>query len=212
MDADTVTGASSDELKGSIAVLGSEMEQWGCPRCGYRSGHSTLSVGSCATWHCDECHYDCILLAEGLTMSTIGVGTGIKDDFVYPELQEHPRKGTQKHGRPDTRPEEGGEYFHSRGIGMDSGLRCFVCMSKPTQHFLDNIAAFVTTGDAGQRIVAMFDSFRGGARLDFRESSPDHVQVKIGACPRHRPNLENLQTACEDGRITAERITEAALA
>lgn len=209
MDLNVETGAAADQLHEVIAVSAAEVRQWGCPRCGYRSGSHVLSVGRCATWRCGGCERTCITLADGITKSTIGIGLNDGDDFVFPELQDHPRRGTPSHGRSDVVPKKGGEHFRSRGIGLDSGLTCFVCGGS-SSGYLKNIAAFVNTKEAGERVVALFDAFNGGARLDYREHSPDRVQVKVGACGKHGPHLKKLDLLCEDGRITSDRIAAAA--
>lgn len=183
----------------AIAVSFTEIQQFGCPHCGYRSGTTPISGGGTAVWICGECQKTACILAEGVTKSTIGFGG------FYPELQDHPRHGIPSHGRPDTRPESGGEFFRSRGIGREGDLRCFCCGVK--RSLLHNIAAFVQCKQAGERVVAMVQR---GARVDYREYEPDYVQVKIGACDKHLPNLERLdQLTRQDGTITAERIADA---
>jgi hypothetical protein len=114
-----------------------------------------ISGGGAAIWACgsEECGKTCCVLAKGVTKSTIGFG-----DF-YPELQEHPRRGIPSHGRPDKKPENEGEFFHSRGIGLDN-CTCFVCGTHDRDGkghtMLNNIAAFVQCKEAGERVVAMF--------------------------------------------------------
>ena len=102
------------------------------------------------------------MLGKGLLKSAIGFG-----DF-YPELQEHPRIGIPSHGRPDKRPEGGGEFFQSRPIGLDR-VDCFVCGTGDRDGkghiMLNNIAAYVRCKEAGERVVAMFTK---GAWLDYR--------------------------------------------
>jgi len=187
-----------------IAVWFKEVKLFGCPYCGYRSGHSQISSGGTNIIVCGECEKSFAVLADGLTKSTIGFG-----DF-YPEIQQHPRYGIPSHGKPDTRPEGGGEFFRSRGIGLDS-CHCFVCGTQDRDGkghtMLNNIAAFVQTKEAGGRVVAMFQH---GARLDYRDYEPDRVQVKIGACDVHLPNLQKLEELAKDGILTQE-IVKAAL-
>ena len=105
-----------------------------------------------------------------------------------------------------------GEWFRSRGIGLDR-CRCFVCgddrrgeATCGNPFVVHNIAAYVNDKGAGERVVEMFG---GGARLDYREHEPNYVQVKVGACDLHLPNLQCLHELCKDGRITPELITEA---
>lgn len=116
----------------------------------------------------------------------------------------HPRKGIPAHGAADRRP-DCGEYFSSRGLGMDGRLECFVCGGAPLMR--DNIAAFVACRAAGERVVELFG---GKARLDYRDFEPDRVQVKVGACDEHKGNLEALHlSTSSDGVITERRIAEA---
>ncbi|RJQ28064.1 hypothetical protein C4565_04220 [Candidatus Parcubacteria bacterium] len=181
-----------------IAISQFALSQWGCPHCGYRSGYMPIQVGGSAMWICGECQKRCAVLADGITRSKIAVGA----PAYYPELQPHPLEGTPKHGRPDKKPVGGGEYFRSRGIGLDETPGCFVCGGSTKLH--SNIAAFVQCKEAGERIVKMFET---GARLDYREHEPDRIQVKIGACDKHFRNLEMLHNkTSETGTIVAEMI------
>lgn len=106
------------DMEGVIAISNEDMQKWGCPNCGYRSGYSHISGQGASDWTCGECGYSFIILAKGVTVSPFGVGSG-KGPAIYPKLSEHPRKGTPSHGTPDKRPEGGGEFFKSRGIGLD---------------------------------------------------------------------------------------------
>lgn len=188
------------EVRSVIAVSSAEFNEFGCPHCGYRSGYARVSIGGAAVFWCgsDECGKTFCLLGEGVTKSPFGFG-----DF-YPELEPHPRQGIPSHGRPDTAPDGGGEFFRSRGIGTDVTPGCFVCGGNKGAY--NNIAAFVQCKEAGERVVAMFPQ---GAWLDYRESEPDRVQVKIGACDAHLPNLGKLHELTKDGVITAAHISEA---
>lgn len=84
------------------------------------------------------------------------------------------------------------EFWHPRGIGRDGGFRCLV-----TGREVDlgpNIAGFVTSREAGLRIVR--DVFNGKARLDYRETAPNRVQVKVGVIDEtHTPVLDRLYMA-----------------
>lgn len=188
-----------------IAVSVVELREFGCPYCGYRSGHMPVSCGGSAVWKCgsDECGKACCILGEGIQKSKIGLGG------LFPELQAHPRRGISSHGRPDKKPEDGGEFFRSRGIGLDC-CACFVCGTNDRDGqghtMLNNIAASAQCKEAGERIVDMFSH---GAWLDYRDFEPDYVQVKIGACDKHLPNLQKLHKLTLDGVITKARIGEA---
>lgn len=192
-----VEGSQKSE---AIAVSVTEVRKYGCPYCGYRSLHNRFSIGGTSLLECGECGKSFYVLAEG----------HVKSDTVPPvELQPHPRKGTPAHGRPDKRPESGGEFFRSRGIGLDL-CTCFICGTNDRtgngHSYLHNIAAFVQCKAAGERVVKMFQR---GARLDYREHEPDRVQVKIGACDKHLENLKELhRLIAKDGVITQEMIAQ----
>jgi hypothetical protein len=185
-----------------IAVSLVERNQFGCPHCGYRSGVMRMTYGGSGVWYCgdtENCGRVCCVLWDEVTCSSIEIGG------VYPTLQAHPRRGIPSHGRSDKRPDGGGEFFRSRGIGRDETPGCFVCGGDTC--IRHNIAAFVRCQTAGQRVLRLFPPRR--ARLDYRDFEPDRVQVKIGACDAHLPNLETLHAATADGIITRERINAA---
>lgn len=192
---------------GIIAVSAKETAEFGCPYCGYRSGTQSLSGGGAAVWNCGDskCGKTSILLAEGVSRSPISL------NGVHPELQPHPRHGIPSHGTPDKRPDGGGEFFSSRGLGLDHRtIHCFVCGTEDRDgkghYVLNNISAYVRCKESGERVVGMF---KQGAWLDYRDFEPDYVQVKVGACDQHKPNLKRLDGLVRDGIITSERIAEA---
>lgn len=204
-DLQTVIKELSDEEFAAlpVAISGKDAQRFGCPYCGYRSGHSPISGMGTSITVCGECDRSFAILAEGVTQSTIGFG-----DY-YPKLQAHPRQGIPSHGKSDKRPEGGGEFFHSRGIGLDN-VPCFMCPGSETT-LRDNIAAFVQCKAAGERVVEMFRKIAGGgARLDYRNHEPDRVQVKVGACKKHRPNLDRLNELVgeSDGILTENILRE----
>jgi len=199
----------------SIAIATDEHVESGCPFCGYRSGSSYLQMGGAMTWKCGECGRGCIVLAVGVGVSPIGLGT--KDgETIYPEVQPHPRLGIPKRGREDKKPEGGGEFFGARGIGIDSSPGCFICGGKRTLDAkykyemvgLNNVAGFAQCKVAGARIVEMFNA--KGCWMDYRDYEPDRIQVKIGACKDHLSNLTALVelTRAADGVITTEMIEQ----
>jgi hypothetical protein len=84
--------------------------------------------------------------------------------------------------------------FASRGIGLDSGMSCFVCDckfrdDKNGSPLLNNIAGMVKSKEEGEIIASWFG---GNARLDYRPTEPYWIQVKIGACDDHIENLRAL--------------------
>lgn len=72
------------------------------------------------------------------------------------------------------------------------------------------VFGFVSSKPGGERVVAMFRVHHlGSARLDYRDWEPHYIQVKVGACNAHLPNLEALEESCADGTINEQRILEA---
>jgi hypothetical protein len=53
--------------------------------------------------------------------------------------------------------------------------------------------------------------FEGKAKLDYRESEPDRVQVKIGACDKHFKCLEELENVMYDENVLARDDIERAI-
>ncbi len=188
----TVVMGNADKM---IAV--GEVEKWGCPYCGYRSSSQHIQTGGASLCRCGECERSFIALAADVDVSPFGCGDDNGQTF-FPRKQTHPRRGTKSHGRPDTSPPEGGEFFNSRGVGTEH-LTCFVCGNPSAP----NISAYVQCKAAGDRIAQMFGH---PVKVDYREYEPDYVQVKIGACTAHRPALERLHSITRDGRITKERV------
>lgn len=83
--------------------------------------------------------------------------------------------------------------FSPRGIGLDTCLSCFICGASKRHDeagdYLGNLSAFVRNKQEGEEIVSWFTQ---GARLDFRPSAPDWIQIKVGACDIHLPELNKL--------------------
>lgn len=191
-----------------VCVAQGELAQFGCPYCGYRSGTMPIQAGGWGSWCCGDCGKGCDVLADGVEWTNM---------TTHAKLQKHPRFGIPSHGRPDKRPDGGGEFFRARGIGLDSTPGCFVC-AKPRRtddpaksELMNNIAAFVQCKDAGERVAEMFNKRASSARVDYREREPDRVQLKVGACDAHIKNLKILLLLTElSGVVTDEIIAEAA--
>jgi len=84
--------------------------------------------------------------------------------------------------------------FNPRGIGLDVCPGCFVCGTYSREQgvtgCLHNIAAFIDSKECGEELVTWFG---GRARLDFRPNEPSWIQLKVGACSQHLPNLRHLE-------------------
>jgi hypothetical protein len=178
----------------NIAVSWNDYEKHGCVKCGCAYCYSQgFSGGGASPVTCGECGERFVILVDGLKKSTVGFGSS-EGSVVYPELQEHPRKGIPKHSyiRPDVKPDGGGEYWSPRGIGYD-------------------LSGFVKSKEAGERIVKMVEKVIGktpNTWLDYREDEPNWIQVKVQEYDGF--DLKKLQQSClKDGIITEERLREA---
>jgi hypothetical protein len=74
-----------------------------------------------------------------------------------------------------------------RAIGLDWTPGCFCCGGERGLHY--NISFFVPSRETGEVVASLFAS---GAFLDYRDFEPNWIQVKVGACDDHLPNLEHL--------------------
>lgn len=68
-----------------IAVSLKDLEDFGCPYCGCHTGTNPISGMGSVVWRCSECGKTSVGLTEGMTKSSIGIGS------YYPKLQDHPR-------------------------------------------------------------------------------------------------------------------------
>ncbi|MDO4282816.1 MAG: hypothetical protein Q4D02_04190 [Clostridia bacterium] len=195
------------------AISNHDFKEFGCPNCGCDFAYNSCGISGMGAMpaKCGECNHEFVILADGLTESPIGFGTENQNEYYHPKLQTHPRKGTPKHKfvRPDLRPENGiGEFCSPRGVGYD-------------------LACFVKSKEAGQRIVQMFEKIaakrkkkaqgckcfvcgHSPAWLDYRPHEPLWIQVKIQYCSKHERNISVLsQLIAKDGIITEDKIMQA---
>lgn len=191
-----------------MLVTSKSVAEFGCPHCGMDMGRDMCSPGSSVLTSCPVCKKGFSVVGEGTTETGFSGGPNIKK----PVLQEHPRKGTPKHGMPDVKPDDGGEFFGSRGIGRELLPACYICPLDETcptterHHLLYNISGYVRSKEGGERIVAMFGH---GAKLDYRDFEPWYIQLKVGTCEGHQPGLELLHRLTrENGIITDAMIAE----
>lgn len=77
-----------------------------------------------------------------------------------------------------------------RGIGKEDCHGCYCCQNDNWIHIHNNCSFFVPSRETGEVIVSLFGDF--GAKLDYREREPNWIQVKVGVCDDHLPNLEKL--------------------
>lgn len=115
---------------------------------------------------CKSCGLHYQIFADGITESSVGFGTGRKDNdgkdvTEYPKLISHPRKGIPKwhYEIPDVRPEYG-EYWRPRGIGYD-------------------LSGFVKSKQAGERVFQIvkevLNKENPSSWLDYREREPEWI-------------------------------------
>ena len=182
-----------------IAISSREKEMYGCPYCGCEIALTKGSYG-CGTLPvvCIECEKDFVILADGLTKSNIGFGTGKVDAngktiYEYPELCAHPRKGipSHKYVEKDVKPEYG-DYCSPRGVGYD-------------------LACFVKTKIAGERITTMMEEYKDrgiSCRLDYRPNEPKWIQVKFSAREEAREYFLDGKLRENNSIITKELVEE----
>jgi len=106
------------------------------------------------------------------------------------------------HGRKDEKPKIDGEYFGSRGIRPTKVGVCYKCGACAELQLISSVRC----EESGKRVVNMFD--KGGATLNFRESSPCSVTVSVCACKKHGYNLKLLNAAAKllNGVITSDLV------
>lgn len=105
-----------------------------------------------------------------------------------------------------------GHWASPRPIGLGYGPGCFVaeqCGEKSLDmHPAHDCAMFVGSQDEGDEIVSWFGGF--GAWLDYRQSEPNRIQIKVTCCDKHLPNLEHLvNSVCVEKLITPRKILAA---
>lgn len=181
-----------------FAVLVEDAKRWGCPYCGRNPHLGPDDRFSYALMQCSGCHTGFMLVTE----SGVDLAKQSMEMNRFALKVPHPREGIPAHEKPDIRPDvPDSEFFYSRGLGLDYVPACYVCGEK-SSHCMDNIAAFVETKAAGERILKMFEPHTAFMRLDFRAREPEWIQMKLGTCKRHVPNLEALHRLThEAGKI-----------
>ena len=75
--------------------------------------------------------------------------------------------------------------FSLGGLGIGRTPGCFVHGGE--EKLYNDLSGFVQTEEIGEKFVGLFQG--KGASLDCRENEPHLIQVKIGACDKHLPNL-----------------------
>ncbi len=218
-----------------IAVSYKDYNDFGCVNCGCDFCYVDHISGPTTPVICGECNTKFVVMNDDLEISTLGfdknsfdgviiskkpngelylgkidtrkIKNGIaiekvgNPNFVYPIVVEHPRKGTAKHKfiRPDVRPEDGiGDFCEPRGVGYD-------------------IACFVKSKEAGQRITAMINTINEeynnkefSCHLDYREDEPLWIQVKIDYPSKIKAELL-INLINDNGKIITEEIVRDAI-
>lgn len=88
------------------AILATELDQWGCPYCGYAEGHIGVntkngmpaSAEGTFVRYCNSCRKFAYALAPGVERSAIPFG-GVEEGTnpFYPRRTSHPRRGLRPH-------------------------------------------------------------------------------------------------------------------
>jgi hypothetical protein len=179
---------------GYLAISNTDFKNSGCVACGCEYCYGTgISGGGSFPAICGECKSRFVILADGMTQSSIGFGD------IYPTLSVHPRLGIPKHAfvTPDIRPDNGiGEFWRSRGVGYG--------------RFGDDCSGFIKSKQAGERIVAMFKEVVGEdakTYLDYRPNEPTWIQLKVQGVDVDLKELNRL--TADDGIITIDRVKKA---
>lgn len=182
-----------------IAINKTQFLMHGCPNCGCNSMRpGNITGGGCMYGTCRECSTTYVVLEDNIINSPVGFNTGKYDDlghdiFEYPIVQEHPRTGIPWHPwvPEDPRPENGGEYWKSRGIGYD-------------------LSGFVKSKAAGERLLEMVKEVLGVENptswLDYREFEPEWIQFKF---QKEEFDLDKLDKISRDmGGVVTKRLLE----
>lgn len=183
-----------------LAITNEEFNIYGCPNCGCDYAVSDRCYrGDQVSVNCKHCGLHFMIVADINTDITTSYSTGRYNEdgssiMESPVLIKHPRitVGTKWKWEPkDERPEDGGEYWVSRGVGYD-------------------LAGFVKTKKAGERILDMvrevLDKPVPASWLDYRPSEPTWIQFKF---QESEFDLDKLHSMTKDkGIVTKEILME----
>lgn len=165
------------ENKNVIALLESDVAEYGCPKCGFLFGNVFVSARFFYDWACRECGAESVVVKD----------TAIDDKITLLKPAKHPREGIMARENLNDRKPKDGEYFYSRGIGTDKSKGCFVCAGP--EDVYNNLSGFVVCIDSARRITNLFVN---GAQIRVNKADPIDVRVSVGACDNHLNNLRKL--------------------
>lgn len=94
-----------------------------------------------------------------------------------------------------------------RGVGSDQTPGCAFCFETQPGMY-SNLSAFVDSAGEGAVIV---NAIGQGAWLDYRESEPQWIQVKVGSCAEHLRYLDILRAQWYVSRECARLLRQKAL-
>lgn len=157
-----------------IAINYDDFLKYGCANCGCDVVLQKDGIGGLGT--CEECGQKQMFFRES-KRSMVGFYDE-NHNLYFPEVEEHPRKGIPWHPYewPDPKPESGGEYWTSRGIGYD-------------------LSGFVKSKKAGERLLQMVKDVLNVEKpkswLDWRPFEPRWIQFKF---QKEEFDLEKLDT------------------
>ncbi len=206
-----------------FAISQKELEELGCPVCGYAygtwgfMGGGGVAVG-CGNKSCQATFYvlgDGINVFDGCSFSH----KNNKGEYIdiKPSLKPHPRRGIPAWGkREDRRPKKGGEFFTNPKESTYKHGLCFICESScrlpvdvewPMKR-LFSISIETACVEAAKRICSMFRK----AKL-WTTQTGDGTQypmkcyfVNISSCYNHRPNLLKLREVAEKEGVITDKV------
>ena len=103
-----MSGQFVNAINGNACINFSDYQKYGCPYCGYDLGHTSISGGGSSSGRCGKCNVWYTVVADGLTRSPVGYGSG-NGPAEYPEVQPHPRRDLPVENWPRRRYEEASE-------------------------------------------------------------------------------------------------------
>ena len=198
-------GDKKKELKKIKAISYKDYQEYGCPCCNnlnipVKSHEFTVKENEASRIECQECGVDFIIQGAEVKESNIGFRNHRTEDFYVPTLEEHPnQEPAHTYVIPDKRPENGvGDFCNPRGFNGSE------------------MACFVTSKEAGQRITKMINQIKNETPesnftcyLDHREHEPFWIQAKINYSNDFKNRVLHSLIVNNDRTITEDMITKA---
>lgn len=103
-------GGFVNAINGNTCISQSDCEKYGCPYCGYDLRYTSISGGGASSGRCGKCDVWYTVVADGLTRSPVGYGSG-DGPAEYPEVAPHPRRDLPVENWPAKRYQEATEVL-----------------------------------------------------------------------------------------------------